>query len=198
MKKFIFYLSMVSFYWGADIIFAHPHVFIESSITFVFNEKGLIGLKQKWILDEFFSNSLLIETNKDGDERLNDQEIEAVRAFAFESLKNYQFFTNIKIDGKTIEIKSAKHFFAEIKQKKLIYHFFIECPIHIDQNTTTLLVSIFDKSYYSSIVPAKKPIRFENSDNFLIHHQFEKIKEWAYYNDMLIPEGIILKMKRIK
>jgi len=198
MKKKIFYICFFVLHWNISFLFAHPHVFIENKLTFIFDENGLKGIKQEWCMDEFFSNSILIETNKNGDNHLNKKEIEAVKSFAFESLKNYQFFTHIKINGKKFEINSAKDFFAEIKKDKLIYHFFIDCPVTINKKEVDLLVSIFDKSYYSSIVPGKKYINFEGDGKYKITNKIEKINEWAYYYDMLIPEGIKLKIKRKK
>ncbi|KPA18547.1 protein containing DUF1007 [Candidatus Magnetomorum sp. HK-1] len=198
MKRTILYLFFFAFYWDISIAFSHPHVFIENKLTFIFDENSLKGIKQEWQLDEFFSQSILSEINKDGDNQLNKKEIEAVRSFAFESLKDYQFFTHVKINGKKIEIKSAKNFSAEIKEGKLIYIFFIECPVNINKKDLNLIVAIFDNSYYSSITQNKKSLVFKNASKYHITHTFEKIHEWAYYNDMLIPEGIKLNIKKKK
>ena len=38
---------------------AHPHVFVDYGISFVFDEKGLTGIAIDWAFDEMFSQMLL-------------------------------------------------------------------------------------------------------------------------------------------
>jgi len=40
---------------------SHPHVFIYNSIKVVFDKKGLVGFRVKWVFDEMFSNMLIYD-----------------------------------------------------------------------------------------------------------------------------------------
>ena len=58
---------------------AHPHAFVEAFVAFVFDKKGLAGIRQRWILDEMLTTSILDLSAENHDGRLDEQEVAAVK-----------------------------------------------------------------------------------------------------------------------
>ena len=107
------------------MLIAHPHVFIENSFTFVLDSSGLSGIEVKWTFDEIFSSAIIMDFDFDGNNKLNDSEIVAIRDGAFSNLANFGYFLHIAYNDELININSVTDFHAEIINNQLVYYFFI-------------------------------------------------------------------------
>ena len=57
------------------------------------------------------------------------EEIKNVRKEAFSNLKNFGYFTHVKISGKPFEVKYVKTSNAKIVKDRVVYHFFVPCHV---------------------------------------------------------------------
>jgi ABC-type uncharacterized transport system substrate-binding protein len=174
---------------------SHPHVFIYNSIKVVFNKKGLVGFKVKWVFDEMFSNMIIYDYDKNGNKRFESSEIREIKNGAFSNLKNFDYFTHIKIDKSPFKVKFVKNFSAAIKGDVIIYSFFVPCHVSAISSFKEIKISIYDISFYCSVFLAKKPIEFENASLYEFHYRIGKNKKEAYYYGQVYPEDIIIKFR---
>ena len=132
---------------------AHPHVFMECELEFVFDAKGLAGLKQSWIMDEMFTAAIMDMVDLDRDGRISPQEIAAVEKEAFSNLSDpeYHYFTAIKIDGAPFTPGQAKDFTARMKNGRMVYEFFLPCPVAASETEKRVKAAVYDESFYTFI-----------------------------------------------
>ena len=175
---------------------SHPHVFLYSSVDVVFDEKGLAGFRIGWLFDEMFSSMIFLDFDKNGNQRFEPSEIEAIREGAFSNLRNFDYFTHIKINGEPFKVKFVADFSASINKGQLVYRFFVPCHVQALETFKEVKLSIYDQSFYSSVFWAENPLTFENREPFEIEHRIEKNKNEAYYYGQIYPEEIILRFKR--
>ncbi len=151
---------------------AHPHSFVEARVAFVFDEEGLAGFRQKWIIDEMTTLTVLEAIAENGDGKLDAKEIAAIKETSMGSLKGYGFFTDARIDGERFKPEWIQDFHASLDDGKLIYEFLLPCHVKAASVAKEILLAIYDESFYSYIAygaesvptidPAKDP-QFANT-----------------------------------
>jgi ABC-type uncharacterized transport system substrate-binding protein len=126
--------------------FAHPHTFIEVSPTIKVKDHKVVKLHFQWKIDEMTSSMLIMEFDQDGDGEINAKENSFVYSSYFTSLKDYNFFTIVKQDGKRLDLSKPKNFKASIIGEKICYDFDIEK----EYNAKNLSFEFGDTSFFYS------------------------------------------------
>ena len=72
---------------------AHPHVFIDSRVTFVISHGKIVGFRESWQFDQVFSDQLLQQFDEDQDGKLSPAESEKVAASTLPNLAQFRYFT---------------------------------------------------------------------------------------------------------
>lgn len=174
----------------------HPHVFIYNSITVVFDENGLAGFRLKWVFDEMFTNMIVHDFDKNKNGSLEPPEIKDIENGAFSNLKNFNYFTHIKINNKTFKVEFVTDFSAEIKGNALIYRFFVPCHVRAGSSFKEVRIAIYDISFYCSIFLTKNPVGLENASSYELRHQIRKNKKEAYYYGQVYPEELCVRFRQ--
>ncbi|WP_084154046.1 DUF1007 family protein [Maridesulfovibrio frigidus] len=130
---------------------AHPHVFVDCTLTFEFDAEGVRGIRQKWWFDEMFATMILGDFDVDHDNKLSPEEAKALENGAFVNLKNFDYFTTILVDGRKHTITNATEFKPTIEDSTLVYEFFIPCRVKEDGKKHTIISAIYDDSLYTAI-----------------------------------------------
>lgn len=104
-------------------LFAHPHTFIEVYPTIEVKNKKTTNIHFKWVLDEMTSSMLIMEFDQNGNEKIDKDENKYVYDEYFSSLKDYNFYTDIQINGKTQSFPNPTNFKATIENNKICYSF---------------------------------------------------------------------------
>ena len=173
-------------------LFAHPHVFIDANITFVFTRNGLQGIKAQWIFDEMFSNMVIHDYDKDKNREYSNKELRKLKKEMFSNLKDYDYFSSITIDGREYKVENIEDFSASIAQDRVIYTFFIPCEVMGSLKKTTITVSMFDRTYYVDIRLSKdNPVQFENDSLFDYDCRIFDNTEKAFYYGQAVPQEVI-------
>ena len=175
---------------------AHPHVFLYSTVTIVFDDAGLAGFRVKWRFDEMFSSSILLDFDKNGNKRFEPPEIQAVEAGAFANLKQFNYFMHVRINGKPFEVQYVTDFSAAMEDDKLVYRFFVPCHVTAIETFKQVSLSIYDQTYYSSVFWADAPVAYKNADAYVVNHHIEKNKDEAYYYGQVYPEEVRLRFRQ--
>ena len=176
--------------------YSHPHVFLETALTIVFDHEGLAGVRVKWLFDEMFSSMILLDFDLNKDQKLEKKEIGLIRQNAFANLKNFGYFTSIKINGKPFKVKLVSDFTAALKENQLVYEFMIPCHVRATKRYKEFRVSQYDREYYSAVFYAReKPFTYEGTSSFDIEHWAEKNPDDSYYFGQIVPIELITKFK---
>jgi ABC-type nickel/cobalt efflux system permease component RcnA/ABC-type uncharacterized transport system substrate-binding protein len=168
---------------------AHPHVYVDTSLTFVVGENGLEGIRQHWLFDEIFSNAIMGDLGLTPETLAVPMGQQKVREGAFAYLANYDYFTLIETGGKKLPI-SATDFKATTAAGRLSYDFTVPLNLPFDQ-IKDFRVAIFDKEYYSDILLKKDEIIFEIDGMAQVSHTVRPAKDHTYWQ-FIVPEAVHL------
>lgn len=177
---------------------AHPHVFITQRLTVVFDDKGLAGLKVSWKFDDMFATMIAEDYDLDRNGILEKDEVSIIKEKAFSYLSKYSYFTFIKIQDTPFEVKFIKDFNAILKNRGLVYEFFIPCHVTATNHLKKISVATYDPSYYSAIFFAEKePVFLSNNNGFEVKTAVREDPDTRIYYDMVHPWTLFMEFRKI-
>ena len=190
MKPAIFlFLFLFSF-----SIYSHPHMFITSETSVVFNSEKLEGIFVTWTFDEMFSSTIISEYDKNKDGSFNVKETQIVKKNAFDYVAESKYFIQMKINGKAETVKKVSKFTAKIKNNRLVYRFYVPLNIKITKKETVVNFSVFDETFYIDF-DLKKP---EVESNVAVTYSINVLdyaKATDYYGQRP-SKDIVVKFKK--
>jgi ABC-type uncharacterized transport system substrate-binding protein len=131
---------------------AHPHAFVEAQVTVVFDEQGLAGFQQRWVIDEVTTFAVLDLIGEDGDGRLSEAEQAAVKQESFDGMKEFGYFTAVVNQGRSFEVEWVTGFQAHLHEGvKLVYSFFVPCHVKAAARPKEVKVAVYDESFYTYV-----------------------------------------------
>ena len=172
---------------------AHPHVFVDCTLTFVVDAKGLAGFREEWSFDEMFSATILDDVDANHDGKLSKPEVAALKTGYFDNLVNFGYFSHLFVNGAAVPVKKVSDFSASVAGGKVRYGFFVPCPVPVDASTTIAL-SVFDESYYSDLYVPTEAIHVQNSGRLHVVHDVGPARELAFYNGQVVPDAVTLTL----
>jgi ABC-type uncharacterized transport system substrate-binding protein len=177
---------------------AHPHLFIDVSLKFVFDEQGLNRLEHSWTFDEMFSLILTedYDLNKNG--KFDPNEMEKMKNEAFANLKNSGYFTVILKGAEVLKDKQVSNFRPEIKGSRVVYHFDMPINIPAQSDYTNLLFSIYDPGMYANIPLLEKGhYKVQSNPNILDEHFIDDVSTLSLFiNRKKETNGLFMRFKR--
>ncbi len=175
---------------------AHPHVFLDCSLTFVFDEAGLAGLRQRWVLDEMFAAMIMDEHDANGDGEVQPAEEASIKKGAFDNLKNFDYFTLIEVDGNIRKPQAAADFSASMQDGKLVYEFTLPCRVEAGSQARKVRVAVRDPDYYADAAFAAGSPAREGGRGIQVELDLAEVPAWAYYGGQIIPEAALCVFRR--
>ena len=148
LKSFILAIAFLA---PAALAEAHPHIWIRATATLQFEDGKITGIRHEWVFDDFFSNALITDFDKNKDKAFDAAEVKELEANAFVALKEFGYFTHVRIGGKAVTIETARDFTPSIKDGKVVYRFMAVLPQPVDPRTTTFDAGVYDHSYYVDV-----------------------------------------------
>ena len=144
---------------GAAAAQAHPHVWITAKSELIYAPDGTVtGVRHAWTFDDMFSTYALqgLEARIKG--AYSRQELAPLARTNVESLKEYDFFTFAKADGKKEKFLEPVDYFLEYKDSVLTLHFVL--PLKTPVKPKRLAMEVFDPSYFIDFAfDEKDPIK---------------------------------------
>jgi len=143
---------------------AHPHVFVEANMEIVLNEKGqFTELRHVWRFDELFSSTLVFDYDKNGNSKLEEDEIAEITKTIKESIAEYDFYTAMRSGKDVINFYEPEKLSAYMKDGEMIMFFTLQPENPHDFKTAPLRISASDTSYYVAFEFAKKNVIFKDN-----------------------------------
>jgi len=158
-----FFLLAAGIALGAAPAEAHPHVWIVAKSEVMYAPDGSItGMRHAWTFDEMFTTYALqgIATKTKG--VYTREELAPLAQTNVESLKEFNFFTFAKADGKKTKFEEPVDYFLEHKDGALTLHFVL--PLKAPLKAKALELEVFDPSYFVDFsLVEKDPVSLEKA-----------------------------------
>ena len=134
---------------------AHPHVWITMKSEVVYAPDGSItGIKHAWTFDDMFSTFATqgLESKQKG--VFTRQELQPLAEVNVTSLKEYDYFSFAKANGKKAEFVDPTDYYLEHKDSLLTLHFLL--PFKTPVKVQSLDLEVFDPAYFIDFTFAEK------------------------------------------
>jgi ABC-type uncharacterized transport system substrate-binding protein len=180
-----------------DVSPSHPHVFIRNSLKILFDQRGLSGVRVRWVFDEFFSCMIVDEFDHNHNNKLEKSDIHNLKEGAFANLAKFDYFSFITINGKPFKVGYIRDFSAALVDGKLIYRFTIPCHVRATTAFKEFVIAQYDPTYYTRVALTKeRPVIVEGASRFEVSCRISKNMEEAYYYGQVHPVEVKVKFKR--
>lgn len=127
---------------------AHPHVFIDAKEDIVFNADGkMIAVRHVWQFDAAFTAFAVQGLDADGDGELSDEELQPLAKVNVESLRDFHYFTRLKVNGQRAPVDEPKEYWLDFHGGRLtlFYTLPLRTPTAVGPNT---MLEVFDPEYF--------------------------------------------------
>ena len=126
---------------------AHPHVWVTMTSELLYAPDGLLtGVRHAWTFDDMFSSYALqgVETRTKG--VYTREELQSLAQTNVESLKEFDYFSRAKADGKKQQFDEPVDYFMEAKDGLLTLHFML--PLKAPIRSKQLSLEVFDPTFF--------------------------------------------------
>jgi ABC-type uncharacterized transport system substrate-binding protein len=137
---------------------AHPHVWVTVKSELVYAPDGSVtDVRHAWTFDDMFSTFAIqgIETKKKG--QFTREELAPLAEVNVGSLKEYDFFTYAKANGKPVEFNEPPAgYYLEFDPKETVLTLHFALPLKAPVKAKDLTVEVFDREFFVDFSFAEK------------------------------------------
>jgi ABC-type uncharacterized transport system substrate-binding protein len=156
-------LKYILFLLSINLLYAHPHVFIEVHPTIEVKNNKTTKIHFKWKIDEMTSSMLIMQLDTNGNGKIDKNENSVAYSSYFSSLKEQNFYTIMKLKNRVINFKPT-NFKATIENHKVCYAFDIKGNYNIKDlkfyfRDETFFVAMILQNKFMKITGAKYIIK---------------------------------------
>ncbi len=141
--------------FAAPAAHAHPHVYVTMKSEIVYDAEGrMTGIRHHWTFDDMFSSYATqgLESKVKG--KFTREELQPLAEVNVTSLKEFDFFTQGKLNGQKAEFEQPVDYFLEQKDDLLTLNFTL--PLKKPAATKNVDLEIFDPLYFVAFEFAEK------------------------------------------
>ena len=137
---------------------AHPHVWVTFHSELLYAADGtMTGVRHAWTFDDMFSAYAIQGTSPAKKGQYTREDLAPLAQLNVESLKEYDYFTYARGDGKKLKFNEPVDYWLEYKNPSLILHFTL--PLKAPAAVKALQMEIYDPSIFVDFEFAKdKPV----------------------------------------
>jgi ABC-type uncharacterized transport system substrate-binding protein len=136
---------------------AHPHAFLESTVTVVFGVEGPVALEIGWEFDEMFSALLLTSFDSDRNGTFSLEESRQIEQKDFAGLRYFQYFVDLTIDGRSVPEVTPRDFQATVNRGIVRYRFTV--PVAGAAVTHGVIrINVVDPTIFYAVSHARIPV----------------------------------------
>jgi hypothetical protein len=144
MKRFALLLPLLLWSLPAS---AHPHVMVVVTSEVIFADGKVAGIRHHWTFDDMYSAFVTANLGQDGKDPTS-AELQPVAQTNVESLKEFDYFTVPKMNGKKAVFGAPKDYSMTFdgKEKTATLHFTL--PLAEAAQSKLFAFQIYDPSYF--------------------------------------------------
>ncbi|QKK20499.1 DUF1007 family protein [Rhizobium indicum] len=144
-------LAGISVVGAPTVAAAHPHIFVDAKFEAVAAADGsLAELRDTWRFDEVFSSSVLLDYDKNGNNTLDAAELAAVAKTVRESLGQYNYYTNVTINGKAVTLAKPDVLHGAYENGSLVLSF-TQKPAGKTPLKGLIVFGVYDPTLYTAL-----------------------------------------------
>jgi ABC-type uncharacterized transport system substrate-binding protein len=137
---------------------AHPHVWVTMKSELVYAPDGTVtGVRHAWTFDDMFSAFATqgIESKKKGE--FTREELAPLAEVNVTSLKEYDFFTYAKANGKKVEFNEpAAGYYLDFDKKETVLTLHFMLPLKAPVKAKDLTLEVYDREFFVDFSFAEK------------------------------------------
>jgi ABC-type uncharacterized transport system substrate-binding protein len=153
--RFALFVALTCWLGAASAALAHPHVWVTMKSEVLYAADGSItGVRHTWAFDEMFSTFATqgIETKQKG--VFTREELKPLADVNVNSLKEYDYFTHAKANGKKTAFVDPIDHWLEFTNGVLILHFTL--PLKAPVKAQALNLEVYDPTWFVDFAFADK------------------------------------------
>ena len=158
-------IALTSLLIAAGAASAHPHVWVTMKSAVVYGPDGSItGVRHAWTFDDMYSAFAVqgLESKKRGE--FTTEELKPLAQVNVESLKEYDFFTYAKANGKNVTFAEPVDYSLEFNAKDTVLTLHFMLPLKAPLKAKALDFEVFDPSYFVDFsLVEKDPVSLEKA-----------------------------------
>ena len=158
MKIYLYILLLLPI-----VSFGHPHTFLDVHMNIKAQHNIIKTIQFKWVFDDMTSQLLVMEFDQNGNGKIDPNEIAYIKDNYFDYLKQFSYYTDVKISNKSQEIKPY-NFKSYIQDMKIVYQF----ELTFNCNKKDLKIEVYDEDMFTALMLKDKfvtsNIKFKISD----------------------------------
>ena len=137
---------------------AHPHVWVTMHSELVYAPDGTVtGVRHAWTFDDMFSVFATqgIESKKKGE--YTREELAPLAEVNVTSLKEYDFFTYAKANGKKVEFNEPPaDYYLDFNPKDTVLTLYFTLPLKAPVKAKDLTLEVYDREFFVDFSFAEK------------------------------------------
>lgn len=142
---------------------AHPHVFINGTLSFSFDNTRLTGIRVSWEFDPMFSSQVITACDENKNRKFDAIENGKVRSGFFKNLKNFDYFTRVWINNVFKRTTAVTGFRATINKESVTFQFFIPLNQTVSKDETSVKVAFIDDSNFVAFTSPSQGITIKGN-----------------------------------
>jgi ABC-type uncharacterized transport system substrate-binding protein len=154
-----FVLAAMALLFAVPLAQAHPHVWVTIKSEIVYGPDGAAtGIRHAWTFDDMFSTFATqgLESKEKG--KFTREELAPLAEVNVTSLKEFDYFTRARQNGKNADLKAPVDYYLEFKDSLLTLNFTL--PFKTPAKAQSIDVEVYDGTYFVDFSFAEKdPVR---------------------------------------
>lgn len=167
---------------------AHPHVWADVKAEVSVAAGYVEGVWTDWTFDEVFSQLILMDHDLNGNGKVEEKELPALKKGYFDNLKGYRYFTHLRLGAKKLDIPAPTRFTATVSsQGRVTFRFFVPLGLRLDAKTP-LAMAFYDDTFFTDMVFSKSgPVTLKVTDGGKGSVALRADPTQSYYSGQVVP-----------
>lgn len=132
-------------------VVAHPHVWIDAHVEIHFSGQRLQRVVHRWTFDDIFTESILLDYDRNRNRRIETRENREIEAGAFANLRHYGYFTHLTVDSTEVPVSAVENFQATVEQGRLVYRFELPFDLEVRSRWQRIRFGVWDETYFVEV-----------------------------------------------
>ena len=101
---------------------AHPHVWVTTEATFVYDKGTLVGIEHKWTFDDMYTAMAIQGLDANNDGVYDRKELSELAQVNIDGLKEFDYVTFAKLGSQELKLQQPKDYHLENAYGQLSLH----------------------------------------------------------------------------
>lgn len=176
---------------------AHPHVFINNTMTLLFDGGMLKGMTFRWAFDDMFSEMILTDFKPGVDGNFSSSVTGQIKSGAFDNLENYHYFLAFFVGKKPLKKIRIEQFRPSVVEgKQLVYSFFVPLDLPVSSDEQTVRVTVYDDTYFVAFdLMHASDVTVKGDEGISVGLSIEKTKVKPVWPGQYMPDQLVIRFK---